>query len=202
MLSAMPSLALDRLDVASELRNELHLTLGRGLAEMAAGQEEDVRTEDPSIKRAIRVLERKSGAQLGLFAEFAARTAGAGLDDAAAYRSFGRNFGAAAQARSDLADIWTGGADLRNGRVSLPIAHGLSSADGDRIGDALTRARVDPDAGDEVRKLLLSAGSARFAGFVIETYVVRARRELDRTNPAGAAGEELRAMIDGVSLVG
>lgn len=187
---------------------------GDALLEMSAGQHDDFRlpTADDAGPPAARLAaERKSGAELALFARVGAALATDDASIVADFTEFGRCLGTATQIGSDVADLWAGDAsrDLTNGKRTLPVAHALAVCCGADERDALiallARCRTDASQHAVVRRRLLDAGSVRYSALIVEVYRQRARRHLDR-GLTGARGDrgaaaELRAMIDELDLV-
>jgi hypothetical protein len=217
-LAPLYQLALGRLETSAGIDGARLWTLASlfrdALLEMSAGQHEDIRhgTGDDVTPEASRLtVERKSGAELALFAQAGAMLATDDVETAAHFAGFGRCLGAASQIGSDVADLWSDGAsrDLTNGKRTLPVAHAIARAEGadrERLLALLARCRVEPAAHAEVRERLLDAGSVRYTALVIELFRQRALRYLERglhgARGADGAAAELREMLTELSLVG
>jgi geranylgeranyl pyrophosphate synthase len=203
LIAALPPLALARLQASPALRLALSELVARGLVEMSAGQHSDLAGSDPGDLAAARAsVERKSGAEMSLFAESAALLAGASPTRIGDSRALGRWFGAAAQLASDCHELVSegGGNDVRNGRRTLPIAHALSrlpSARRSRL-EGLLRAEEDPAL---LASLLAEAHSLAFTAVVVEVYRRRALTALDALAVSGRYAEELEALVADATLL-
>ncbi len=210
-LSALPGLALARLGergAPPEKLAELSRLFAQTLLTMSAGQREDlVSPEGISLEECRAVAERRSGAEIGLFAKAGAVVLAA--DDARlhkAYASMGASIGTAGQIASDLHDLWRPepSQDLLNGKKTLPVVHALSTLRGgglENLRRLLAAARESAEPHAEARKVLLEAGSLRYAALVVEVYRRRALEGLAGANPREAAGGELRALLEETSLL-
>jgi geranylgeranyl pyrophosphate synthase len=183
--------------------------LAETLLDMSAGEHEDLlfrEREDVRPEMCRAMVERKSGSEFALFT-----TAGAILatEDSAViedYAAFGLCLGSASQICSDIEDIWGEGIsqDLLNGERTLPIVHALYTLRGasrERLQELLVAARESADYHDEVRTLLAGAGSIHYTTMVAEIYLQRARNHLAAASPREPAGEVLRMLLDGTSLL-
>jgi geranylgeranyl pyrophosphate synthase len=176
---------------------------------MSAGEHEDLLFTDrgdvgPEMCRTL--AERKSGSELALFARAGAILATEDVELIERYAAFGLCLGAARQICTDVLDIWKGenSPDLRNGKRTLPIVHALSTLRGEsreRLQDLLRGAREGAESHNEVRKLLLAAGSVHYTTLVVEIYCQRARTHLDTASPREPAGQALHMLLDGSSLL-
>ncbi|HTV11443.1 MAG TPA: polyprenyl synthetase family protein [Acidimicrobiales bacterium] len=116
------------------------LALGEAVAEMIAGQADDLAFEKRpvvSIEECMAMSTAKTGALLGCAASIGAILAGAPPATVRALRDFGRHLGVAFQAVDDLLGIWgdpatTGkpaGNDIRQRKKSMPIVAALTAGD-------------------------------------------------------------------------
>ncbi|MGO9059535.1 MAG: hypothetical protein ACLQU2_19455 [Candidatus Binataceae bacterium] len=208
LISALPQLAISRLNASPESRAAMHRTLAAGLLRMAAGQAADLAnaggaSPDPDLIEASVV--QKSGEEGAMFAALAAQLAGATHHLVELYAGFARAFVTAGQLSSDCYDLFTAtlSKDLANGSRTLPIALGLGKCAAgpcEELLALLAAARTDPDARQGVRERLIAAGAVRMCGFVIEVYCSRARSFLVQAKPTDPAAAELRALISHLSL--
>jgi geranylgeranyl pyrophosphate synthase len=212
LLAAGPQLSISRLQGQGTPVARLW-ALSRSFAEalvtMSAGEHEDLLFTDrgnvgPEMCRTL--AERKSGSELALFARAGAILATEDVELIEKYAAFGLCLGAARQICTDVLDIWKGenSPDLRNGKRTLPIVHALSTLRGEsreRLQDLLRGAREGAECHNEVRKLLLAAGSVHYTTLVVEIYCQRARKHLATASPRGPAGQALHMLLDGSSLL-
>lgn len=212
LLAAAPQIALVRLQehgVPPERLWELARLFAETLLTMSAGEHEDVLFTgrvDVSPEMCRDMIERKSGSEFALFAKAGAMLATEDEGVIQQYAAFGRCLGIASQLRSDVWDIWSAetSQDLINGRCTLPVVHALSTLQEEsreRLQELLRAARESAEHHDEVRGLLAEAGSLRHTTLVIEVYLRRAREYLAATSPLDPAGQDLRSLLDKVSLL-
>ncbi len=185
LLAAVPQLALARLreqGAPPATLCALAQLFAETLLAMSAGEHEDVLytgREDVDGPMCRAMAERKSGAEVALFASAGATLA---TDDPALiekYAAFGMCLGTSRQILSDAVDIWKGdnGRDLLNGKRTLPIVHALRALPDDpraRLLDLLEAIRGGAQLHGEVRKVLLAAGSVHYTALVAEDYRRRA----------------------------
>ena len=209
-LAALPQLSLARL-VEREVPPQKVWSLSRLFAEtlltMSAGQHEDLVSDGGMSAADCRALsEKKSGAEIGLFARAGAVLA---TDDGRlheAYARMGASIGTAGQIASDLYDIWEPGAsqDLLNGKRPLPVVHALTRLRGEprgRLLALLAAARESPEPHAAVRELLAQAGSLRYAALIVEVYRHQALARLAEAAPRDPAGGELEALLEETTLL-
>ncbi|HEY7295000.1 MAG TPA: polyprenyl synthetase family protein [Dehalococcoidia bacterium] len=191
------------------------LALERLLAEaglrLSAGQQTDVSTAHafalPSGAAVAELAERKTGAEVALYAALAARLAGATAAAASHWAAFGRALGAARQLRGDCFDLFAAeqGRDLAAGTRTLPLAlyhDDLSAAERPAFLALLARAEDDAVARRIIREKLVSAGILQSCAVVVESYCERARTALAAAEAREPAIGALRAMIDDCSFFG
>ena len=213
LLGAIPQLSLSRLrkrgTSSTRLWQLAHL-FAETLLTMSAGEHEDLLyTERGDVGgRMCRVMvERKSGSEFALFTRAGAMLA---TEDSAVidrYTAFGLCFGTARQLCSDVWDIWKGenSHDLRNGKRTLPIVHALSTLPIEsrkRFQDLLGAVREGARCHDDVRRLLLTAGSVHYTALIVESYRRRAHNYLAAASPREPAGQALRTLLHKATLLG
>ena len=212
LLAALPQLAVARLRDQGTPPARLWALSHRfaeTLLTMSAGEHEDLLfTEQGDVRPEMckTMTERKSGAEFALFAGAGARLATEDIELIEEYTAFGLCFGTATQICSDVWDIWKGenSPDLLNGRRTLPIIHALYTLRGEsreRLQELLELVREGAERHDDVRKLLLAAGSVHYTGLIVEIYRQRARHHLDAASPREPAGQALRTLLDRTSLL-
>jgi geranylgeranyl diphosphate synthase, type I len=211
LVGALPYLSIAR------LRDETQPTRLWALARLLAGtiltinagQHEDLRFSDSgdvSLKESRLMVERKTGSATAMLAKAGAMLATEDPVRVRAYAAFGRYYGMARQLINDAWDIWGEGAsqDLFNGRRTLPVVYALSVMREERreqLQRLLVLSRESAEHHDQVRTLLATAGSARYAALMVWLYQQRARKHLAAASPQGSAGRELRVLLDGASLL-
>ncbi len=213
LLAALPQLSVARLreqgTPPARLWALAHL-FAETLLTMSAGEHEDLLftdREDVGAEACRVMVERKSGSEFALFARAGAVLA---TEDPAViekYTAFGLYLGAARQICTDVWDLWEGenGPDLLNGKRTLPIVHALYTLRGEsrkRLQDSLKAVREGAKCHDEVRKLLLAAGSVHYTALIVEFYRRQARNYLAAASPREPAGEALRTLLYGALLLG
>ncbi|HZQ34495.1 MAG TPA: polyprenyl synthetase family protein [Dehalococcoidia bacterium] len=189
------------------------LALQRLLAEaglaLSAGQQGDLaaaRTAQiPPGVAVAHLAERKTGAELALYAALAARLGGAKRGVGDRWTAFGRALGAARQLRTDCFDLFAAeqSRDLSAGTRTLPIAlchDALAEAERPAFLDLLRRAQRDAAAQRTIREKLVATGILQSSALVVESYCQRARDALAATGAREPAASELQAMIDDCSF--
>jgi geranylgeranyl pyrophosphate synthase len=176
---------------------------------MSAGEHEDLlfaERRDVSPGMCKTMAERKSGSELSLFASTGAILATENVELIEEYAAFGKCLGTARQICTDVWDIWKreNSPDLLNGKRTLPIVHALSALKGEpreQLGVLLDTVRKRNERYDEVRTLLLEAGSVHYTSLVVEIYRQRARNHLAAASPREPAGRALSSLLDGTSVL-
>ena len=204
MLSALPILALARLDAPAETSAQLASLFGGGLLAMSAGQHLDLLgagARETSPREALAVVEDKSGAEFALFARCGAVLAGIDAQRSNAFADMGHAVGVAAQVLSDMGDLAgpLPSQDLLNGTRTTPVVHGLTARSSDRRGrllELLDLAQRSSDVHEEVRRALSRSGSFAYAALVVGCWRQRALRRLEQAEPHGPGGHALRAFVD------
>jgi geranylgeranyl diphosphate synthase type I len=212
LLAALPHLSIARLQEQGTPQAKLwalaHL-FADTLLTMSAGQYEDLlfpNLESVSLEDCLVMVERKSGAAVGLLARAGAVLATEDAFTIEAYAAFGSCLGIAKQLMNDVGGIWGDGVsrDLSNGKRTLPILHALSTLRGEqreRLQRLLVAARESSEPHDEVRALLAAAGSVRSTALIVWLYQEQARSHLAAASPKEPAGRELRMLLDLASLL-
>jgi geranylgeranyl diphosphate synthase type I len=204
LLAALPRQALDQAEqdgIPATRIARLQRSLTTTLVTMSAGQHDDLSPgSEADLEAARSVAERKAGAEFAFFAEIGAAAATDDDELIAAYRSFGRDLGAAGQIASDLGDVLAreGSPDLAGGKRTLPVVHALATlAAGERarLEGLLQDARHSSDAHAAVREVLVSAGSVHYTALAVGVYASRARRALAAARPLPGPQRELEAIV-------
>jgi len=212
LLAAAPQIALAHLrehGVPPERLWELVRLFSETLLTMSAGEHEDVLftgRADVSPQMCRDMIERKSRSEFALFAKTGAMVATEDEGVIEQYAAFGRCLGMASQLRTDVWDLCGAkrSQDLINGRCTLPIIYALSTLQGEergRLQELLGAARESTEPHEEVRMSLAASGSIRRTTLVIEVYLQRARDYLAAASPLEPAGQDLRTLLDKVSLL-
>lgn len=154
------------------------------------------------------MIERKSAALLRCAAGLGARVAGAGEDTVAALEAYGRHLGLAFQTRDDLLGLWgreetTGkpwASDLRRGKKTLPVLHGLASAraaDRELIAAVIGGRARDENSVQAAVAALERAGARARADDVVAEHSAAALTAIATLPPTEARGalEELVAEL-------
>jgi geranylgeranyl pyrophosphate synthase len=214
LIAALPTQAISRLQmghcdqVDTSVLWRLTELFSLTLLAMSAGQREDLtaipgQLLSPTSSRLV--SERKSGAEISLFARAGAVLAGATAQVEANYAEFGSCLGTAMQIGSDLTDIWDSAEsqDLFNGKCTLPIAYALEKADQltrDYLCELLEESRHTGACHSQVRELLSSTGALRYTAVALEYYRQRARRHLQAAQPQEPARSQLHNLVDSLSI--
>jgi heptaprenyl diphosphate synthase len=197
-------------DLVADLGPEAVRIQARTFMRLCAGQIRDDRPTPPGVdpvRHYLDVLADKTGVLIATAARYGAMFGG--CDDATVetMRAYGERLGMAFQLADDLIDIGsdadqtgkTPGADLREGKRTLPVLHVLASPDpADAPLQALLRSDLTDDA-DLAEALALLRAHPAMARAREETYAV-ARSAQDRLAdlPPSEAVEALRALATGV----
>lgn len=212
LMATLPQISIARLQsqntTPARLWKLAHL-ITHSLQTMIAGEYEDVlfaNFENVSLEDTRAMVKRKSGSANAMFARSGAILATEDTFTIEAYAAFGLCFGTAKQLTNDVCDIWIGdrSQDLLNGKRTLPVVHALSTLRGEqdeRLRALLAAARESAEHHGEVRALLEAAGSLRYAAIMVWLYQERARNHLAAASPRGSAGQELRTLLDQISLL-
>lgn len=158
---------------------------------MIAGQALDLGLEgrgDATVAECQEMIAGKTAALLSCSTGVGAILAGAPEETVSALTSFGEQLGMAFQAVDDLLGIWgrpevTGkpvGNDLRQRKVSLPVAAGLETDEAPRLRELLALPELSDADVAEATSLLERCGARAFAAEEAERRLETALGELDR----------------------
>ncbi|MBN1922867.1 MAG: polyprenyl synthetase family protein [Anaerolineae bacterium] len=180
----------------------------RATVRLTEGQCLDIDFErQPTVEEGtyLRMIAGKTAALLGLTCELGALLANAPEESATAAHEFGFNLGLSFQMQDDLLGLWgdpvrTGkpvGADLRQGKKTLPIIHG--SAHNPQLRARLeTLQHTSPDDATitELCAALEAAGSRSYTEARAREYQRQALNALARSGGAGTALTALQALAE------
>jgi geranylgeranyl diphosphate synthase type I len=172
---------------------------------MIAGQALDLGLEgrwDATVDECLAMIAGKTAALLSCSTGVGALLAGAPDGTVIALASFGEQLGMAFQAVDDLLGIWgrpevTGkpvGNDLRQKKVSLPVAAGLESGEAPRLRELLSAEDLTDEDVREATELLERAGANTFAAEEAERRLGQALGELERVDLEAGPRDELAAL--------
>ena len=172
---------------------------------MIAGQALDLGLEgrwDATVDECLEMIAGKTAALLACSTGVGAVLAGAPDGTVAPLGSFGEQLGMAFQAVDDLLGIWgrpevTGkpvGNDLRQKKVSLPVAAALESGEAPRLRELLSAPELSDDEVQEATELLERSGANSFAADEAERRLALALAELERVDLEPGPREELAAL--------
>ncbi len=196
---------------ASIGRPELDLRIARVSMDVCAGEllqlshGDDFSLDEPTY---FEIVERKTGALIGVACELGASVCGASRVLASSLYDAGVDLGVAFQIRDDVLDL-TGresavgksvGKDLEKGKLTLPLIHHLAScAEGERAQALELLARCTHPENNEARARVLEGvretGSVEYAQRAGAERVERARGVIAGLAPSGA-----REMLDRLAL--
>lgn len=148
---------------------------------MIAGQYADIsHGVNASIEDAMDSVAGKSGMQIWAFCKVASLLGGATKSQAEKMSLFGKNIAIAAQVATDCNDIWGRGAssDLRNGRVTVPVAYALSVRGAQKhLRRLLARYKKNPYIKTlrEIRGILADSGALFYTALKVQTHINLAR---------------------------
>lgn len=210
----MGQAAASRLISKSQLLGLLR-TIGETGENCCLGQMDDMemarRRQYRSIEKYLQMVELKTGSLIEGAVKGGALGAGAPPAMVTAIGRFGRALGIAFQIIDDLLDL-LGGAeanksvmnDLAQGKATPMLIYSLNKA-GPAEKSVILRACGNPaitnDMAGEVVDIYRRNGAIAYAQALSLKYVDRARKELRRL-PAGAARDELDAIVDVLGLIG
>jgi geranylgeranyl pyrophosphate synthase len=209
LTGALAPLALLGLPAPPRTVLALQRLLARAGLQLSAGQQADVASARtariPPGADVARLAERKTGAEVALYAALAARLGGASRRAVGRWAAFGRALGAARQLRTDCLDLFAAAQsrDLAAGTRTLPIAlyhDDLPEEERPAFLDLLRRAERDAAARRAIREKLVATGILQSCAVVVESYCQRARDALAATGAREPAASELQAMIDECSF--
>jgi geranylgeranyl pyrophosphate synthase len=114
------------------------------------------------------------------------------------FSTFGRNLGMASQVANDIQGI-TGGSDIMNRRITLPVIYALDQTDGQARSELEAAFRRQCEAAPDpaqIRDLLFGVGAIHYAMIKTEFYKQRARDVLSEAEAAGASVERLKLFLE------
>jgi geranylgeranyl diphosphate synthase type I len=172
---------------------------------MIAGQALDLGLEgrmDATVDECLRMIAGKTAALLSCSTGVGALLTGASDGTVTALASFGEQLGMAFQAVDDLLGIWgrpevTGkpvGNDLRQRKVSLPVAAGLESEEAPHLRELLSSDELTDEDVREATRLLERAGARAFAAEEADRRLGLAFAELERADLDPEPRDELAAL--------
>ena len=142
-----------------------------------------------------RIIERKTAVLIQGACQSGAIVAGASQEREAALKDYGYHLGMAFQMADDLLDYTATaeelgknpGADLREGKLTLPLIYSLAKAEGaDRefILQAMARTEFDPELFGDLKKRLEDLGGIAYTMDRADHHVAAAKQALDRFSPS------------------
>jgi geranylgeranyl diphosphate synthase type I len=208
-MQAMVNAAVLRTQAPPATLLDLLRALTDAMVEMTEGQHLDIAfqaRDDVTVREYEDMAARKTGALMEAAAFTGARLA---TDDVArldAWRTLGRSFGRAFQARDDLLGVTgvasrTGkpvGNDIRARKKALPLLFARAqAAPGDRadLDAALAEDPVSDDAVVRVTHIMERSGALDATRRVVENATRHALDALDAAAASGPAADEIREMI-------
>jgi len=199
----LPPAILADLPIPEGSHRRLHQLSSTRLLQAFAGQQRDlhhVGRADVTPDAVARAVRGKNGAPSALFAALGAAAAGASESEVDAYACYGEELGILAQYQSDFWELFYDPAvrDLAQGNRTMQIASALHLAGPDEraaLGNLLDRARVEPDARDEVRALLRRGRYVAPWQDAVHTAARAALAALDAARPHEPAAAVLRDLV-------
>jgi len=178
--------------------------LANATALMIEGQCEDMTLaagDEAGAERTLTMCAHKTGALLGCAGALGGLMAGAPGQTVDALREFGLELGIAFQAVDDILGIWgdprkTGkpiAGDVRERKKSLPLVHGLESAEGRRLGRLLA-GDLDDEAVAAAVEILDEAGSREWTIDLARRHLARALASLERAELRPGPVEDLESV--------
>lgn len=180
----------------------------RAVLQLTAGQCLDIAFEkENTVTEAtyLQMVGGKTAALLGLVCELGGLLAGASAERVAALREFGTYLGLSFQMQDDILGLWgdsarTGkpvGADLRQGKKTLPILHGLmQSAELRERLAALNHTPMDEPTIAELCAALVALGSRDYTEARARAYQQQALAALARSEGQGQAFAALQTLTE------
>jgi len=174
------------------------------------GQQLDLSYEgraDVSVDDYLAMIGLKTAALFAAACAIGARVAGASEQKREAFRLFGLELGLGFQIRDDVLGIWGEadelgkpvGSDLKRNKRSLPIVHGLASADQAEREAMAARLAEGIQSDEEVAKVaarLEELGSRSACEDMAQAALERALNALKQANPKRRPAEDLRALAN------
>lgn len=168
LCGALLAHALDVLASASwphNRRGKVLREVTAGAVRLAEGQDRDLLGADTTIEAYWETIDKKNGTSFGMICAAGAWCGTDDTDRVEACRSFGRHLGIALQLLDDMEGVWyeSGGGDVGQGRVSLPVLWALATPHPHR---EEVRQLVETDMAathaDSLRALLDASGAREF----------------------------------------
>jgi octaprenyl-diphosphate synthase len=189
------------------VREQLHLRIARGIAEMADGQIADIADAgrpDITAERVFAAVGGKTGAECALFAGLGAILAEAAPERRQDFERFGFEYGMANQFVTDLIELFGAdvSSDVANGTRTLPIVWHLETlAEDGRLAflRTLDAARSDPAAVATVRAAVIASGALRRTVLQILIHIERARTALARAMPVEPGAGLLARLLESLN---
>ncbi|OLT23939.1 geranylgeranyl pyrophosphate synthase [Ornithinimicrobium sp. CNJ-824] len=186
---------------AGQIRDDRQAALGAEAA-VLAGDADD----DGAVAAYLQILADKTGALIATAARYGAMFGGCDEATVRALTAFGEKLGVVFQLADDLLDVSSdtsgkpAGADLREGKATLPVLYARTSTDpADARLVELTRRPVEgPDELEEALRLLRAHPAMDQARRHTSRLADEARALLDEVGD-GPAVEALRSLVDGVA---
>ncbi|MBI4245084.1 MAG: polyprenyl synthetase family protein [Planctomycetes bacterium] len=171
--------------IVARLKNDFDKTL----LKMLQGQTMDLAAsagETVSVQHVGNIVAMKSGSQIELFCRAAAILAGANNSQIENLSLFGRYLGISLQVSSDCNDIWCKktSSDLKNGRVTLPVAFALKTSSKKGILKKLLKTAAGADSRGythkKIRNIIKDSGALMYVALMTSVYKRKACNFLKR----------------------
>jgi geranylgeranyl diphosphate synthase type I len=173
------------------------------MLELTRGQHEDMRFEsEPSVStdEYIAMISGKTSSLLSACTEIGALVGSGDAERARHFAEFGLALGIAFQIHDDILGIWgdpkvtgkSAATDIKTRKKSLPVVYGLKNSE--PLRDVYAREKFRARDVKEAVHLLDASGARQYAQAEEQAYFERAMAALDRAEPQGAAGNQLRAL--------
>jgi hypothetical protein len=211
LVSHLPNQILLDLPCDPELTCSLARMLAHGLAQIGAGQLEDIAactSGAPSSQAVGHAVTLKTGHRRALLAAMAARLACSTPAQLEAYTEFGCALGIARQLRSDLLDLFgtCPSRDLASGVLTVPLVLYLEGSDEVRRADMMRLLMSAPDQHQAVQQQicyhLRNSGVMREVVRRIEQQCALALHRLEQAQPVQRAAVLLQDLVLATSVVG
>ncbi len=179
------------------------------IVELTEGQHLDMSYEDRfdvTLDDYFAMTGRKTGALFEASTHLGALLATEDEGAVSAWRTLGRSFGLAFQARDDYLGVWeqsstTGkvaGGDILKRKKSLPVAYVLTHGSEEArrtVADTFRQPEIGPADVERVVAVLDRCGAGDYCRQVVREHGERALAALDQV-PAGPAVDEVRGLVD------
>jgi hypothetical protein len=209
LVSTLPHLAIAHVH-CSDRRALLARELSMALWCMSDGQRQDIEGPNatPSLTDYFTLIERKTGAEIGLFAALPAILSGASPAIVKGWRAFGTRLGCMVQAFSDLASAVAPAAanDLLRGKRTLPVFCCAASLGPDDLDvferDLCNAARGDVDALTRCMDLMVARNALRLGMLHVEVLRRQAVAALPLRPTDQAVDHPVCILLDQFRIVG